>query len=255
MAVPMPVVKAIFIITSHFELGPNARYLAVYLYDKFMHNHFNEIYMAEVENGLKEISWVQTCSKVSSQAKLCLMSCIQLASKMDSPSKALGISQVLCMLRCIAPTCTYTHNMIFNSEFKVFKTVGFQIPLFTPLHYIEVLLAATDLTQTPEIFNISIHLLDLAFLQHEQLYTHLQMNVHGRISMTYLDKKNYAALETNMLFLSASIVLGSTFFLCLEKKAIKNLVLKLSNLIEIQVQDILDMGNLLFSMVVQDFQL
>jgi len=55
--------------------------------------------------------------------------------------------------------------MISSSEIKVFKTVGFTMPLYTPLHCIEILLAATGLGETPNTFNISINLLDLAYLK------------------------------------------------------------------------------------------
>lgn len=55
--------------------------------------------------------------------------------------------------------------MISSSEIKVFKTVGFKMPLYTPLHYIEILLAATGLGETPNIVNVSIDLLDLAYLK------------------------------------------------------------------------------------------
>lgn len=55
--------------------------------------------------------------------------------------------------------------MISSSEIKVFKTIEFKMPLYTPLHYIEILLAATGLGETPNTINISIDLLDLAYLK------------------------------------------------------------------------------------------
>jgi len=55
--------------------------------------------------------------------------------------------------------------MISSSEIKVFKTVEFIMPLYTPLHCIEILLAATGLGETPNTFNVSINLLDLAYLK------------------------------------------------------------------------------------------
>lgn len=93
LAIPVPIVNAIFKITEHLDLAPDTRYIAVHLYDKFMCNYFWELYQATEQT---ENSWFQVCQKISSQSKLYLMSCLQLASKMDSHSKNLRISQV-CM--------------------------------------------------------------------------------------------------------------------------------------------------------------
>lgn len=92
-AIPVPIVNAIFKITEYLDLGPNARYIAIHLYDKFMCNYFWEVYNAQAVDQ-NESSWSEVCKKISSQSKLYLMSCLQVASKVDSHSKSLGISQV-----------------------------------------------------------------------------------------------------------------------------------------------------------------
>lgn len=69
------------------------------------------------------------------------------------------------MLRWLDDKSEYTRNAVYSSEFNVFKTVDFKIPLFTPLHCVEILLAATKLGQTPDIYAVCVNLLDLAYLQ------------------------------------------------------------------------------------------
>lgn len=86
--------KAAFKIAEYLELEPNVKYMAIELYDRFMCKHFWELYKTEFANDPSEASWFKICKKTSNQTKLNLMSCFQLACKMDSHSSTLGISQV-----------------------------------------------------------------------------------------------------------------------------------------------------------------
>lgn len=79
---------------DYLEIAPVNKYMAIHLYDKFMCNYFWESYKAETANGPSEDSWNQICKKISSQSKLYLLSCLQLAYKMDSHSSNFGIAQV-----------------------------------------------------------------------------------------------------------------------------------------------------------------
>ncbi|XP_076167973.1 cyclin N-terminal domain-containing protein 1 [Ptiloglossa arizonensis] len=251
VAIPVPVVSAIFKITKHLDLGPDTRYIAIHLYDKFMCNYFWEVYKAEAAEQT-ENSWSEVCKKISSQSKLYLMSCLQLASKMDSHSKSLGTSQVLNILHWIDKKSEYTKSTIFSSEFKVFKMVGFRMPFCTPLNCIEVLLAATGLINTPNMQDLTISLLDSVYLQREEVYSHLQCMIQGHIAKTDQEKKNVMTLESNVLFLGASIILCGTFFSCIDGETAKIIALKLSELVDIKKDDIWNMANILLVIVLQE---
>ncbi|OAD58580.1 Cyclin N-terminal domain-containing protein 1 [Eufriesea mexicana] len=249
VAIPIPIVNAIFKITEHLDLGPDIKYIAIHLYDKFMCNYFWEVYRNADQT---ENSWSQVCKTISSQSKLYLMSCLQLANKMDSHCNNLRISQILSILRCIDKKSEYTHNIIFSSEYKVFRTVGFKMPFCTPLNCIEILLAAIGLKDTPNMQELTINLLDLVYLQREKLYSHLQCLIQGHIARTQQEKRNLMSLESNVLFLGASIVLCGTFFLCVDSETAKVIALKLSQLVDIKIHDIWDMANILLIMAIQE---
>ncbi|XP_076236646.1 cyclin N-terminal domain-containing protein 1 [Calliopsis andreniformis] len=251
IAIPAPIVTAIFKIAEYLDLGPDARYIAIHLYDKFMCNYFWEIYNDQTIDQ-SDSFWSQVCQEISGQSKLYLMSCLQLASKMDSHSKSLGISQILSILRWIDNTSQYTRNIIFLSEFKVFKVVGFRMPFCTPLNCIEVLLAATGLRNTQNIKYLTISLLDLVYLQREKFYSHLQYLIQGHIAKTEQEKKNLMALESNILFLAASVILCGTFFSCIDRKAARLIASKLSELTDIKADDIWNTANILLVMAIQE---
>jgi len=234
VAIPASTVRAAFKIAEYLELEPNVKYMAIQLYDRFMYKHFWEIYKTEIANDLSEVSWLQVCERTSNQTKLNLMSCFQLACKMDSHSCVLGISQI-----------------------KVFRTVDFQMPLYTPLNCIEILLAATGLGEMPNTINISIDLLDLAYLKYDKLHSQFRLRCMHKDSVRknreHVTRK-LISLKSNVLFLSAAIVYCATFFLCLETSVSEEriLVAKLAELSNTADTDISNMANILFLIATQN---
>lgn len=59
-------------------------------------------------------------------------------------------------------------------------------------------------------------------------------------------------LESNVLFLGASIVLCGTFFSCINGDTAKVIAARLSELVDIQINDIWDMANILLVMTIQE---
>lgn len=55
--------------------------------------------------------------------------------------------------------------MVSVMEKEIFKKVEFKMPLYTPVHCIEILLTATGIGETPKTVDISMQLLDLAYLK------------------------------------------------------------------------------------------
>ncbi|KAK1123313.1 hypothetical protein K0M31_008932 [Melipona bicolor] len=249
IAVPIPIVNAIYKITEYLHLERDIRYIAIHLYDKFMCNYFWEKYK---NTDSTQSSWSQICKSISSQSVLYLMSCLQLANKMNSHLNNLKIPQVLGILQRIDKKSVYTHKIIVSSEFKVFKTIGFRMPLCTPLNCIEILLAATGLKDTPRMQELTVDLLDLFYLQRKKIYSHLQCLIQGYIARNIEEKRSLMTLESNVLFLGASVILCGTFFLYIKSETVDVIAIKLSQLIDIKVNNIWDMANILLTMAIQE---
>lgn len=60
------------------------------------------------------------------------------------------------------------------------------------------------------------------------------------------------ALESNMLFLAASVILCGTFFSCIDNETAKVIASKLSEFIDIKPNDIWNMANILLVMSIQE---
>lgn len=87
-----------FVMADYLDLDANIKYMAIHLYDKFMIKRFWELY--ETNNLLSHEEWREIC-KNSDVTKLHLLSCFQLACKMDSHSTRLEISQVCYNRYCL----------------------------------------------------------------------------------------------------------------------------------------------------------
>lgn len=244
-------VKLIFNIIEQFKFHRNAKYLAVHLFEKYInfkiwetcntvHDNVNPNYISKREavNNKPEI-------------KLRLLSCIQIASKMDSNEDYLKISHIKNMLRKIDPDRHYSNKIILDSEFYVFKSVEFEMPTYTPKSCVDVLLAASGLRNTLEIAKSSSRLLDLSYICNEELYSNLRVVTHEGTQAAFLNDRSALLLKSDGLFLGASIIFSSVFFINMEKKNLKELLKKVAFLVELKETDIWDMANLLFNLSCQ----
>ncbi|XP_034946025.1 cyclin N-terminal domain-containing protein 1-like isoform X2 [Chelonus insularis] len=253
IATSITVVKTVFTLAEYFNLHPRTKYLSLYLFDKYMCNKFWEIYKKyenDAENNTH--NWNQVTDKFSNEIKLRLMSCIQLASKVDSHYKHLGIAQIIAGLQLMSPEnnekVEYSPNTIFKSEIKVFKTLNYRIPSITPLDCLEVLLVALGLRDLPKFYESTISILDLTFLQHQNLYGQLQLMIIGSIARTKIEKITFMTMEIDMLFLSASIIVCTLFFFNVKKERQISITEKLAELIDIKHKDIYLMATTIFEL-------
>ncbi|XP_063989532.1 cyclin N-terminal domain-containing protein 1-like [Diachasmimorpha longicaudata] len=248
MAIPMVIVEKVFAIVESFALGPRTKYLSLYIFEKFVCNQFWEMYIEhEAHPGSHE--YQRASDRISEMLMMRLMSSIQLASKMDSHLLGLSVSQVLSALDKLEPNHHFNRSTIIQSEMDVFKTINFKIPLVTPLDCIEVLLAALKLDRVPKVHNAALHILDITYLQHQQLFSQLRLASHGCLAISKEDKINFMAMESDMLFLGAAVI-RCTMKIFRAKEAILNdVVRRLEALVKIDRNDIHNFGKMIFVML------
>lgn len=80
----------------------------------------------------------------------------------------------------------------------------------------------------------------------------MQCLIQGHIARTEQEKRSLMTLESNILLLGASVVLCGTFISCVDNGTAKVIASKLSELIDIKVDDIWDMANILLIMAIQE---
>ncbi|CAD6242307.1 GSCOCG00012634001-RA-CDS [Cotesia congregata] len=249
------VIKIVFIIIKKFGLNSNTKYIALNLYDKCIKNQFQEIYK-ENRNDKNFIQWKHLRNKIVNLSKIRLISCIQLASKLDSHSNFLRVSQGVTALKLIDFLKNQQHEYFFEtllfSEFSVCKVISFQMLLITPLDCIEVLISILNFQNISELRSIALDILDIVLIQGQQLLSKLQSfkfcsipkskseRLHGTTSMT---------LELDLLCLSSSIIVCALSYLNIEQAMSLHIVQKLSSLIYINSEKIIIIAYIIRSIV------
>ncbi|KAH0549786.1 hypothetical protein KQX54_014120 [Cotesia glomerata] len=205
--------------------------------------------------GLARLLWKHLRNKIINLSKIRLISCIQLASKLDSHSNFLRLSQGVTALKLIDFLKNQQHEYFFEtllfSEFSVCKVISFQM-LITPLDCIEVLMSILNFQNISELRSIALDILDLVLIQGQQLLSKLQSfkfcsipkskseRLHGTNSMT---------LELDLLCLSSSIIVCALSYLNIEQAMSLHIVQKLSSLIYINSEKIILIAYIIRSIV------
>ncbi|XP_058805563.1 uncharacterized protein LOC131672388 [Phymastichus coffea] len=238
-------IKAIFIISERFRVEHEAKYLAVHLLDRYM----GCLYWERV-SGLPEVNAEgarQVAQHMSSQLRLVLATCLQIASKVDLFRTGLSVSQVQDLLQSIDPLRDYSRESIVASELRVLRGLDFRIPVSLPLNVVELFLAYSQLPPSQQLRDTCLQLLDLAYIRHEDLFQQLHLLARGSsYDRSRPECRDFLRLETNAGFVGASIVVCSAFFYQLKKSLVENLAAKLAKLLGMEAFDLSIMANLLF---------
>ncbi|KAM0729032.1 hypothetical protein ACS0PU_004386 [Formica fusca] len=263
-AITVSVVIAATHIMNTVGLDRHIKYMALELFDKFMNKSYQEAYnMRKNESD----EWLQTVRrKTSIHTPFYLLSCFQVACKVNSHPNSLKISEILQLAQVFVKDYEYTREMVTVMEVEVLKKVGFRMPLYTPVYCIEVLIeglnsfkitfVSEETENGEELHKASLLLLDIAYLKHEELinmYDHTHSKcVYRNAQMSIQEKlQKLKILKSNALLLSAAIVLCAGYILYpkVSYTRLRIIVAKLAELANTMDSDIMIMANMLYKLV------
>ncbi|KAJ8667486.1 hypothetical protein QAD02_009149 [Eretmocerus hayati] len=266
------VIRAVFIMSDQLNVEAQAKYLAVHLYDRYAGRRFMEI----IRNAPENEDSIEACiskmtrlrENLAEQLVLDLACCLQIASKVDLFRTGIGISQVKDLLSTIEPDEEYDSATILSSEKRILRTLDFRIPPCLGIDAIELFLVYTKLDSTPRskshpqthlhhqrnVRDLCLRLLDLAYLEHDVLFEHLHSLRHGKAyEKSWPQCRDFlAVLEASSVFIGASCVLASSFFLDLERKLVAGLAKQLVKVVHCDPADLHFMANLIFTRVMDE---
>jgi len=94
LEIPSCIIEIAFKISYYFNAKPQVKYMAIQLYEKFVCCLFQQFYKIGSVKGTIQNFWLLASMRVLKEKKLHIMSCFQLAYKMESPSSVLSIAKV-----------------------------------------------------------------------------------------------------------------------------------------------------------------
>ncbi|OXU31238.1 hypothetical protein TSAR_014772 [Trichomalopsis sarcophagae] len=252
VGVQTEMIQMIFLLSSRYDLEPQAKHMAVHLLDQYMARLFWEI----VSNSPKlndKAAEKQLRDKMSSQVRLVMVICLQIASKVDLYKTGLDVEQVQNILKWVDSKKEYNKSSICSCEKRILEALDWRLPICLPIDAVELFLVYADLASKPKVRDSCLRLLDVAYLRHAELFEQMHLLATGRpYDKSLRVCRNFLELETNSAFLGAAIVICSNFFFCLKRKIVDSLAARLANLIEMSAVDVSIMANVLFSFVVDE---
>ncbi|XP_028396796.1 cyclin N-terminal domain-containing protein 1-like [Dendronephthya gigantea] len=243
----------IFNLCDALTLPVEARYLAVEIYDRFMIKHIVGLYQfIQTSSGMdKQKDWNEVENRIKVQMPLRLLSCVQLASKLSSHCKALSASKVRRYLSSM--NHHFSNNSILKSELRILKTLDHCLPVHTPLTYIETLLEILGFnagTQVKFLYEISIKLLDLVYILHEEIYTKLLLVATGETRRSAEHRHKLAVLSSDFMLMASAVISAAGFIV--DEQASDGIASHLSNITQIPEADILDFATIVVERAIQD---
>ncbi|XP_060068561.1 cyclin N-terminal domain-containing protein 1-like [Ylistrum balloti] len=242
----------VFNTCDQFKMSPEAKYLALETFDRFMVQHIKDLYnhVTQSESKHRQADWKALLDRIKNQLKLRAVSCCQIASKLTSHYKVVSALKARRFLRdCCGHR--YTADGILQSELRVLKTLNYNVTIPSTLTYIETLLEIlghNDHETEVKVYHaVAMQVLTVVYIKYSDVYKFL-FEVTA-LSPQNKDRKKYMAVKADKMLLAVSVI-GSSVYLAdqlLSDKIIK----ELSRITHIPCDDIIDLTSVIVQLIME----
>lgn len=249
-------VECILRICDHLQQQQETRFSAIQLLDRFLAAHiwkfFNKMSKSEKEDSEKVICWKEFLKSLKEKGLLYMLTCVQLASKLYSYKTVIPIKKSLLILRKGTGQEVNANTMI-KCELEVLQTIDYQLPLTTPLTYVETLLELLGshkdwISSVKVLHNICLKILDVVFLMRDVIYQRLYKFVTGSEHST-AKRSIFSMVENDDVLLAAAVIGTAAHIAC--KETHQKVIHHLSYLTKIPTEDIVDLATVLVENILE----
>ena len=245
-------VMFIFNLANHFGLLPEAQYRALDLFCRFLPLHVKELhqYVASSCCSEQNISWEQVEKRLQHQVTLRAVSCVQVASKLCSHYKMVGIHKVSSALASFG--YRYAPTSLVQSEIRLLRTLEYNVNNTTPLVFIEPLLETLSQNKKQSIpinhlYGVCLKITEVIYFERELVFEKLR----EACGMSR-NSPEAVALENNLMFLAATVISTSSFFLSPSDS--DDITTQVASCTNIMMDDILDFSSVVIEVILTPTQ-
>ncbi|XP_071528071.1 cyclin N-terminal domain-containing protein 1-like [Panulirus ornatus] len=227
--------KFIWHVTDMFRLTTQVRYIAFDLFQRFMLGHMESLLahvLSTTTEGRQRSRLMKMVTKrVKYQAPLRVLTCVMIASKLDCHKRCLTS---LMVQKCLKQMDVNFHTSLINrSERRVLEQLDSRCHRNSSLLvYIGVVISVVGLWEgdganftdkikkgsiqpvSPEdLFEMSVSLLDMVYLNHEKVYQELYTSLTGLPSIPNKHKAAFAHVIADRMLLAGSVVASAALVL------------------------------------------
>ncbi|KAH9510272.1 Cyclin N-terminal domain-containing protein 1 [Bulinus truncatus] len=249
--------ECVFLMCDRFELPCQAKYAALEIFDRFMLKHIQDLYehVQNTKSSKKKSDWECILERVKNQAFLRILSCCQIASKLNSHYKVITVKRAK---RCLQDAgYSYSCESILQSEMRVLKTLSYNIPKTSCLDYIEILLEllgqnmGKDLLDVKVYHDTAIKILTFICLHRHSIYDRLYILAAGigagALVSSQEQRLKLAAVKMDKMLLSATVV--ATAVQIIDQSLTGEVMIQLNKVNEVPVQDLQDFMSVILEII------
>lgn len=213
-----PAAAFLFLVCDRLRLPYQVKFFAVELFNRFMHRHIEElreyIFACTLSPSNKRMYWSRIMMRVQSQLVLRVVTCCQIASKVNSHYKVVTVALARRFLLTLGHN--YAPKSILQSEIRVLKTLGFRVTFESPLDYVEMLLQVlAHNTRSIDLpvrtyQSVSIKILTVLYLHSNHFYANmLRMSSQPVEASEFRQRMN--EIKADKLLMGAAVVAASAY--------------------------------------------
>ncbi|XP_033764102.1 cyclin N-terminal domain-containing protein 1-like isoform X3 [Pecten maximus] len=235
-----------------FKMAPEAKYLALEIFDRFMVQHIKDLYSHVTQSGSNHCrsDWKALLDRIKNQLKLRAVSCCQIASKLTSHYKIISASKARRFLR---DHCghRYAADGILQSELRVLKTLNYNVTVPSTLTYIETLLEILGHNEREaevKVYHaVSMQVLTVVYISYSEVYKCLfEVTIH---SPRNKDRKKYMAVRADKMLLAVSVIVSSVYLA--DQLLSDRITEELSKITRIPCDDIIDLTSVIVQLIME----
>lgn len=235
-----------------FKMAPEAKYLALEIFDRFMVQHIKDLYSHVMQSESKhyQADWKSLLDRIKNQLKLRAVSCCQIASKLTSHYHIISASKARRFLR---DHCghRYAAEGILQSELRVLKTLNYNVTVPSTLTYIETLLEIlghNNREAEVKVYHaVSMQVLTVVYISYSEVYKRL-FEVTVR-STPNKDRNKYMAVRADKMLLAVSVIVSSVYIA--DQHLSDKITEELSTITHIPCDDIVDLTSVIVQLILE----
>ncbi|XKL67604.1 hypothetical protein PGB90_003095 [Kerria lacca] len=242
------VVELIFKMCKDLKQPADTRYRTVELFDRFIANQFIDLMKAVKKKQNQLAEWNNNIPRVSNQALLRVISCIQLASKYCAHSSI--VSPKVAHIYLIKRGQNHSVQNILTSEIRVFKSLDFNIGVPTLLVFVDILLPLIREYVHDKIYTVCINMIDIVYLQRHQIFKKLSDKIISNWQQSHSDKLSFSLYEFDGLYCGAACITSAVeIYYPNDKDLVLAVNNKLADFVERPSNDILTFSMILLQTI------
>ncbi|XP_035828337.1 cyclin N-terminal domain-containing protein 1 [Aplysia californica] len=257
--------ECVFLVCEKFDLPWQAKFAALDILDRFMLKHVQGLYkyVQNSESNNKKADWTKILERISKQAFLRIVTCCQVASKLNSHYKVivLQVITVKRVRRCLLDAgYSYSCESILQSEMRVLKTLSYQVSKVTCVDFVEIILEILGRNSMDEAANIKVYhelavkILTVVCIYQDEIYDRLYFTVarpeFGFLPSTEEQNRKLAAVKADKMLLAVSVIAAAVHII--DESHTSQVIAHLHAISEVPLEDIEDFVQVVLQHVQED---